>query len=222
MSIDDFLSRHQVIMIEIDPQDNDLRDECDKRGWHYLPTFTALDPGGIPAHMIAVPWIGQNVKEITSDDYSNNDCGPDCVAMVLHWRGLDLTVDEISKATGLPYGYSYTVPGQLIAAAKKFNLNLTRAVNLSIDSLKHEIDAGRPVITLVHYGSLHKRSSATFKAGHWIVVVGYTDTSIVYHDPLWQSADDGAFIELSYADFEKAMLDCRIDGNTANQGLVMS
>ena len=142
--------------------------------------------------------------------------------MWLNMLGKVVTVDEVSKATGLQVGYKYTTPAHLIIAAGLHGLKLIREYVISRQTVVKHIDAGRPLITLVHYGSLPHKSTSTFTAGHWIVIVGYGDNCILYNDPLWQTADEGAALVMSDAEFEKALSDCYIDGNTQRQGLVMA
>lgn len=165
---------------------------------------------------VVVPWLSQLGPDAA---YSNSDCGPACVAMWLRSRNQSVTVDQISKSTGLPTGYRYTTPGNLITAGHAFGLELARVLGLTVDRLKQEIDAGRPVLCLVHYASLFKRYDQNFKAGHWVLVIGYTDQSIIYHDPYWPDTA-GASIAIPIAQFETALHDCKIDGNTPDQGLV--
>ena len=50
----------------------------------------------------------------------------------------------------------------------------------SVEDLKREIDAGRPVaVGWLHKGSVDKPSGG----GHWSVIIGYTDTHFIVHDP---------------------------------------
>lgn len=169
-----------------------------------------------PPHPVTVAWMSQLGPDAA---YSNSDCGPACLAMWLRSRAKAVTVDQVSQATGLPRGYRYTLPGNLITAAHAFGLELARNTALTVDRLQKEIDAGRPVLCLVHYASLFKRYDQNFKAGHWVLVIGYTEQSIIYHDPYWPDAA-GAGVAIPIAQFEIAMQDCTIDGNTPNQGLV--
>lgn len=176
---------------------------------------------GPSKHLLAVPWIGQNVPSVTTDDYSNSDCGPACVAMWLNYlrASVPVTVDDVSKATGLPVGYKYTIPGNLITAAAKWNLKLDRVINLSPAAIRAQIDAGNPSIILVHYGSLEKRWDANFTGGHYVIVVGYTDDTVIYNDPYWPT-DAGHNLEMRWPLFIQAMQDCTKDSNTPNQGVM--
>lgn len=185
---------------------------------HAGAVLTGMDVNRPP--LLNVPWVGQNVANVNTDDYSNSDCGPASLAMWLSYLNNPQTVDAVSKATGLSAGYTYTMPAHLITAAQAFNLKLTRAFNLTLESIKKQIDADKPLIVLVHYGSMLQRFSATFKAGHWLIVTGYEDEFIVYNDPLAPSDTAGKALRIDWASFDKAMADCALDGNTPRQGLV--
>jgi hypothetical protein len=173
----------------------------------------------VPATMkrLGISWIGQNTSAIT-DDYSNSDCGCACVAMWLNFVGVHKTVDDVSAATGLARGYTYTLPAHLMKAAKYYGLSFTRVMNLSVDAIKTEILHAVPIIVLVHYASLPKRFDQNFKAGHWILIVGCDADKVLYHDPYWPD-QRGAYLELTNAQLDQAMKDCSIDGNTPYQGL---
>jgi ABC-type bacteriocin/lantibiotic exporter with double-glycine peptidase domain len=165
-----------------------------------------------------VPWIGQNVPDVSTDDYSGSDCGPACVAMWLGFSGKQVTVDQVSEAAGLPAGYRYTLGAHLIVAAKVLGLRLARVTNITTNLIKGLIDAGTPLIVLVHYGSLPRRFDPKFTKGHWIIITGYTDQRVIYNDPYWPD-EAGRAIDMSWTELEKALSDCALDGNTPRQGL---
>lgn len=167
---------------------------------------------------LPVPWLSQLGPGAS---YSNSDCGPACVAMVTRLYGAAPTVDEVSRATGLPAGFTSTNYAQLIKAGAKFGARLQRALGLTIATLRESVGSGAPVIVLVHYASLPKRSDPKFSSGHWIVVCGCTSNGLMlYHDPYWTDTT-GQFMEIADADLARAMADTRLDGNTANQGLTL-
>lgn len=180
---------------------------------------------------LSIPWLSQNDPRSTTDDYSNSDCGPACVAMILRARAQNVTIDDVSKATDLPQGYKYTTASNLIHAAAAFGLTLVHQFGaaadsigpLTLDKIKNEIDAGRPVIVLVHYGSLPLRFDQVFKGGHFVLAVGYAVDSgdILYHDPYWLDSA-GQYVRISGASFAKAQADCSIDGNRSFQGLTVT
>ena len=189
----------------------------------YKQSLLANDPIGQPASFkrLDVPWVGQNVG--SDDDWSNSDCGPACVTMVLRYLGQNVTVNQASKITGLAKGYkgtAYWDLGKIFLAHKTL---AGRKAGLTLDYLKAEIDAGRPCILLVHYGSLENRSDLTFTGGHWIVLTGYDvdRQQYLYHDPYFKDSR-GRFVEISAIGLEKALADCKLDGNTPNQGVFLA
>ncbi len=182
-------------------------------------TFAPIDLAEQSRVRLDVPWLGQNVGN--EDDWSNSDCGPAGVTMWLRYRHVEVTINRVSQATGLARGYRYTIPSHLIQAAQMFGLSLKRVVGLNVDLIRAQIDQQQPVIVLVHYGSLPKRSDPNFSAGHFILVTGYDNENIIYHDSYWKD-DRGRHVVISIQDFLRAMADCVRDGNTANQGLVIA
>lgn len=188
---------------------------------HAYQVLYEMGGDGAPvATVLDVAWASQLGPDAA---YSNSDCGPACVTMWLRWLQRPVSVDQVSEATGLPRGYKYTVPGNLVAAAKAFGLRIRRVLNVSITALQESIAAGAPVIVLVHYPSLPAavRYDAKFSGGHWVLVVGYTDGGdVIYHDPYWPDTR-GQRVRVTRADFERAMRECSIDGNTPNQALML-
>jgi hypothetical protein len=182
---------------------------------HVALILETMDTGQV--NKLDVPWIGQNTA-LTTDDWSNSDCGPAVIAMWLNFVGRVVTVDQVSAATGLARGYKYTLPAVLIKAAAAYGLNLERVINITPEAIKVEIDRRVPCIALVHYASLPLRNDPNFTAGHWLLIVGYDDQGVYYHDPYWPDSK-GSFLQLTWAQLAKAMQDCTIDGNTPNQGL---
>ena len=176
-----------------------------------------LRAAGETRRVLTFPWLGQNTPA-TTDDLSGNDCGPAALAMWLNGLGETLTVDDVSRAAGKGQGYTSTAYWDLTKAARQYRVTLSRKASLTPALLRAEIDRGTPVIVLVHYGSLPQRATA-FTGGHWVLVVGYDDRHLIYHDPLFVDSR-GANISCTDADFARAMADCALDGNTPNQGLV--
>jgi hypothetical protein len=187
---------------------------------HAVSTLRGMEGSITPPNHLMVPWVGQNVKDCNTDDFSNSDCGPASLAMWLAYLNRHATVDEVSLATGQPKGFTYTLPAHLITAAAKFDLKLVRAFNLTFPQIVTQIDNANPLIVLVHYASLPKRYDQNFKAGHWMIVTGYdAPDTVIYNDPLWQDVS-GEGIRLSWQEFDKALSDCTLDGNTPRQGLI--
>lgn len=145
---------------------------------------------------LAVTWIGQNTSR-ADDDYTPSDCGAACVAMLV-----GRSVDEISVATGKPRGYVSISINELITAAAKFGLRLQHA-SLTLAEICSEIERDHAVIVLVNYQSLPApcRYDARYNGGHYLLVVGYDETYITYHDPYWPDESHGAYRLLTRNEF---------------------
>lgn len=206
----------QLAMLQVEALQNRINDVRST-----LATLAKMSDSTRTSNLLKIPWIGQNTAAAT-DDYSNNDCGPACLSMWLNWSSTEerkmITVDEVSAATGLPRGYTYTIPANLITAAAHWQLRLERVLNLSADGIKREIDHEYPVMVLVHYPSLPIRFDPAYKKSHWILVIGYDETGLIYNDPYWPDKR-GEGIHLEYSAFAQAMRDVYLDSNTASQGL---
>lgn len=150
-----------------------------------------------PGHRLSVPWIGQNTSR-TDDDYSNSDCGAAVVAMIVG----GFSVDEVSKSTGKLPGYKSLSFDDLIIAAATFGLHLQH-VSLTLAEICSEIDRDHPVIVLVNYKSLPvpNRFDMGYNGGHYLLIVGYDETYITYHDPYQSDAEHGAYEQLTRGEF---------------------
>lgn len=212
ITVDDLKTQAQLVAVAA----NDLLASVTRYGQSLL----ANDPGQ-PAEikLLPVPWVGQNVGQ--DDDLSSSDCGPACCAMVLRYLGQNVTVNQASKAANKLKGYKGTAYWDLTRILLNWKVAAGRVVPVTIDTLRREIDAGKPVILLVHYGSLPTRSDLNFTGGHWIVVVGRGPGGLYYHDPYWRD-DRGARILISDTDLERAMDDCKLDENKPRQGIFLA
>ena len=106
------------------------------------------------------------------------ECYSSSCAMLAAHYGKVSTDDEYNAIRGR-YGDSTDTAAQ-IAALQSLGLDPAFAVNGDIADLKAEIDAGRPVaVGWLHTGSVSSPSGG----GHWSVVIGYTDTGLIFHDP---------------------------------------
>lgn len=116
--------------------------------------------------------------------------------MVLAFFGVTRTEAEVKTACDTTE--LGTTPVQISAAAQKSGLKATSVRNANIDDLKHEIKDGKPVIVLIDPSYLYGSVSGF---GHFIVIVGFTDTELVYHDP---DVPEGDSIQCSLEVFRKA------------------
>jgi hypothetical protein len=117
------------------------------------------------------------------------DCGPDCVAMLLAYYGKlgSLTVDKLASETPLAQGSGGLYPVQLAVLGARHGLPLKVNDNTTLDVIRAEIDAGRPVIVLAAYryilGRLDVNDNKPGSDGHFFVALGYDDSHFVVNDP---------------------------------------
>jgi len=138
-------------------------------------------------------------------NYAPGDCGPADVAMALAFYGKPLTVDQVGVATGLGSGFTSTSWSSLDKAAKVFDYTVGHGINCLFENIQSEIDAGRPVIALINYAQLptRNRRQPNYFGGHYLLIVGYSDTEIIYHDPNWHG-QDGANRRMTWQEFDVA------------------
>lgn len=152
-----------------------------------------------------------------------SDCGPACVAMVLEHYGVRVDINQLSREAGMTAGRPFTLPVELIRAAMLHGVTLVRRLPCIVADLAIELDAGRPVIVLIHYGSIDNRQDKNYTKGHWVVVVGVDSDTVYIHDPNWRGAarDNGRAMVVSSATFDEAWQKCTLDGNSARQCLMV-
>ena len=122
-----------------------------------------------------VPYFQQN-DNASGTGY--RECFSSSCAMLAAYYGKVREDDEYNRIRS-KYGDTTSLTAQLNALTS-LGLKPAFATTGSPGDLKKEIDAGRPVAV----GWLHKGpSSAPSGSGHWSVVIGYTDTHFILHDP---------------------------------------
>jgi ABC-type bacteriocin/lantibiotic exporter with double-glycine peptidase domain len=170
-----------------------------------------------------MPYISQ--EDVGAKAFAN-DCGPTCLAMMFAHYGLarNISVDRICRDIGIaPRGKgSFAGLNQLIFAASKYGLKLKHHRPVALPEIVLEIDADRPVLALIHYGSLSRRQS-TFNGGHFVVVTGYDDSGLLVHDPDWWGSRrvEGEYLPVPYLEFATAFgpIGARKAGNLPSQAL---
>jgi uncharacterized protein YvpB len=158
-----------------------------------------------------VPWASQLGE---GAGYAAGDCGTACLTMWLRFLGHEVSVDDVSRATGLPEGFSLSGFSHLQKAGRNWGLELAWARLQSVEDLRGELEAGRPVIALVHYLSLpaRLRYDKNYPYSHWVVVVGIGEGMIVYHDPYFRG-EGGDGVEVSEREFSWAWGNNHLAGN---------
>jgi LysM repeat protein len=181
--------------------------------------------GGKDTVLLDVPYHSQ---EDADAKWAAADCGPACVRMLIGWNALrqgqpdpNLSIDEVAKATGMGRN-RFSFPRQLVAVGEKYGLKLEYRRDAKLAAVLAELDAGRPVISLIRYANLKGRQNQRFRGGHFVVVAGYNDREIVLNDPDWwgNNRNGGAGFRVPRAEFEGAIgLDNWKAGNDPYQAI---
>ena len=176
-------------------------------------------------------------------DKRPGDCGPACVAMIVHGRTeYRPSVDQTATACGQPLqdpGNRYTNHAQLIKGANRFGVKLVsrskyRPPQLTLDMLINQAKQDLPSIALIHYGVLRDETNAipgivhnqdqNYNRGHWVVFLGITHEGIYIHDPdFWGDRQhDGGNRFVPEVAFEKALGAVAPGCTVPYQGLTVS
>jgi hypothetical protein len=197
---------------------NQLRDESARSMAAIRLIADQIEAIDTPSISVKVPYHSQWENGAGA---FRNDCGPACVKMLLDYKQcLPLpTIDRISSAAGLISTKTGTTGSDLARAASQFGLLLEAVRGWTLD----QFAAYLPAIILVHYGSVPNRIDNNYTTGHWLVIVGVSVDTVVFHDPDWWEPrlSEGANRILQRAVFAKAVQDCAIDGNPVGYGLVL-
>jgi hypothetical protein len=129
--------------------------------------------------------ICSNPLQVTYQSQNDNasgtgyrECFSSSMAMIAMYWGKVANDDEYNSIRS-KYGDSTSAEAQL-AALTSLGLDPTFVTNASLQTLKNEIDAARPVgVGWLHHGP----PSAPSGGGHWTVVIGYDETGVIMNDP---------------------------------------
>lgn len=92
--------------------------------------------------------------------------------------------DDQYLKTVQKYGDTTSAPAQIKALAD-YGVTARFVQNADFSLLKKQIDRGVPVpCGYIHRGHVDNPTGG----GHWLIVVGYTDSAVIVHDP-WGEAD---------------------------------
>jgi uncharacterized protein YvpB len=172
---------------------------------------------GAGIRALSVPYRSQ----LDGSPYAESNCGPASMGMVLAAYGqpvstleVRLYVNEVQDTVGMYDAGSFIE--SLADVATHYGL---RPLGLfsggldakgkpalrrwSVDDLKHEIDAGHPVVPQVWYRGLPGRERKPYDGDHYIVIMGYTADEVIYNDPIDKDAP-GASRRMSWAQLDKS------------------
>ena len=121
-------------------------------------------------------------------------CGPATLRMVLSFLGVDVAEDHLAKLAGAEW--DGTTCDRLACAAERLGFDAELFENLPFWCLQEILSSGTPFIALLDAGVLYY-DVAGF--GHLVVVLGFDQQEVVYHDP-----EHGAFQRAGYQRFWQA------------------
>jgi len=154
---------------------------------------------------LAVPYRSQEDPDAR---HYRNDCGPACVGMLIEWAGLPaLPTDALSAETSLAQHDDGLACWSLAALARRHGVNMQTASALTLDAVKAELDAGKPLIALISYSYIKERQNQADGAGHFVVVRGYDAEHVYINDPDFWTAqrNRGENFAVPAAEFENAI-----------------
>jgi GH24 family phage-related lysozyme (muramidase) len=162
-----------------------------------------LVTGGSKRNPLNVPWFDQLAMD---DGQGWRDCFSASSAMLAAYWGKEPNEDDYN-ALRQQYGDSTTSEAQL-AALRHLGLKAEFRTDGTLQTIKSEIDAGRPVAV---GWLINGPPSAPSGGGHWTVVIGYDASSVIMNDPYgscdlvnggYPANHNGAHQHYSYANWE--------------------
>ncbi len=156
--------------------------------------------------MLTVPYHSQEDRD--AHRYCN-DCGAACAAMLLEWAGKGrISIDQLAAKTALSVSDGGLNPTQVANLMVQMGLP-AQAHNgtANFGAIQAELAAGRPVISLIHYGSIPERQNINDTVGHFVVVVGIEGDSTYINDPDWwgNKMSYGGSLKVKTTEFQDAI-----------------
>lgn len=148
------------------------------------------DPQNREDQVVQVPWVSQVLNMYRLD------CGPACWTMIARYCGKDAQLDDLIRMMH--------VENQLTS----FTDALACWKTLGLKTLQGPEITTWPHMSMVRYPKLPVRYDPTFNGYHFIVILGTRVrngvTYVVYHDPCWRTEQEGAYREMTMAQFQDA------------------
>lgn len=189
------------------------------------PEPPTLPPTPQPGTGIIIPSIPYKSQKDPDAIVYVNDCGPAALAGILNAHGLNLTTDEVYRATGAPPD-RYVSIGQMKRAAASYDIPFEYFSSSNLYELKQLVKEGKAPIALVHYGAWAQiepgvSTQSSFTGPHFVVVVGYDDEHIYVNDPLWwgDRRSEGEHKRWTYDEFNAAWGSAHKDDNRDFSGI---
>jgi uncharacterized protein YvpB len=135
--------------------------------------------------------------------------------MLLGAMGRQVSARNVAAKSG--EAGEHLSPRGIMRGAHALGLSLFEGKGFSLADLKHFLDQGQPPIALVKYGAILDRQERRLTGGHYVLVVGYDDTTgkVFVHDPYYWGPlrAKGDHHRYDYATWEQAWSRNHEDGN---------
>jgi ABC-type bacteriocin/lantibiotic exporter with double-glycine peptidase domain len=146
--------------------------------------------------------------------WSSGNCGPAALGMLLEGFGHSVSTQSVRNRANRLMGVYEVGNGTRIqdlariateaglAANGPYQVGSSRFQRWTLDDVRREVAAGRPVVPQVYYPYLpnHKNGVVT---DHYVVIVGLADDDFVFHDPA-DRKEPGQLARMSAAEFSRA------------------
>lgn len=110
------------------------------------------------------------------------DCGPKALQAVLRYYGIDVRAEILIKYAKTD-DKEGTLSSNMVNVLKRFKMKI-EVKGMTIDDLIYYIDKKTPVIILLQaWGPKGVDYSNDFENGHWVIVIGYDKSRIIFEDP---------------------------------------
>lgn len=144
-----------------------------------LPKAPAVQQNG--AMIEKVPYFSQ--RDSTIAGQAMRMCfSSSCAMLAAYLRPNELrgaAADDVYLRRLQKYGDTTSATAQL-ETLESYGIRARFVQNCSWEDLKRQIDNGIPTpVGFLHHGP----STAPNGGGHWLTVIGYTDTAVIVHDP---------------------------------------
>ena len=141
-------------------------------------TFSSAPPEPTaPVHANPLPVIWENQNDNASGTGYRECFSSSCAMLARYWG--KVSSDDEYNLIRARYGDTTSAEAQL-AALRSLGLTANFATNGDRSMLEAEIQAGCPVaVGWLHHGP----ATAPTGGGHWSVVIGFSSTHAIHHDP---------------------------------------
>lgn len=140
-----------------------------------------------------------------------NDCGAAVASQIIDTYTKQSTdVDDLFVLAVPNLVDRYLTVWNIKSLLAKYNIPSSVKWTHDLGLIRSYIDEGRPSIAVIRYKYLQEagycEKGITFTGNHYVTVVGYNDTELIIHDPLYYY-NDGAYIHIPNTIFSKALND---------------